>query len=36
MGIQMNPKDLTKKFIMISNWAKLFGFHALSEIILAL
>ena len=27
MGIQMNQKEQTKTFIMISNWKKPFGIH---------
>ena len=29
IGIQMKQKELTKTFMMISNWRKLFGLHRL-------
>ena len=29
MGIQMNQKELTKTFMMLSHWIKLFGLHVL-------
>ena len=36
IGIQMKWKELTKKFMMISNWKKRFGLHGLYKKILAL
>ena len=35
-GIQMNRKELTKTFMMISNWKKPFGLHGLYKAISAL
>ena len=32
----MNQKELTKTFMVISNWKKLFGFHGLYKYISAL
>ena len=32
MGIQMNHKELTKTFMIISNWNKPFGLHELYKI----
>ena len=29
IGIQMNQKELTKTFMMVSNWKNLFGSHGL-------
>ena len=36
MGIQMTQKDLTKTFMMISNWTKPFGLHGIYKTISAL
>ena len=33
IGIQMNQKELTKTFVMISNWEKPFGLHGLYKMI---
>ena len=33
IGIQMNQKELTKTFIMISNLKKIFGLHDLYNLI---
>ena len=31
MGIQMNRKELTKTFMMISNWKKTFGLQGFNK-----